>query len=121
MPRTNFRLELHFFIADQKWRKAQLARSKNRRQDTKEQILITALRLFAQNGYEAVSTSMIAGELGMTKGALYKHYKNKQGIFDSIMARMVGTSQEQPEEQGIPKDAYEDAPAAYQGVSLEED
>ena len=45
--------------------------------DTKEAILTTALQLFAGNGYEAVSVSEIAGALGMTKGALYKHYKNK--------------------------------------------
>ena len=44
--------------------------------NTKEKILVTALRLFAVYGYEAVSVSRIAGELGITKGALYKHYKN---------------------------------------------
>ena len=38
---------------------------------TKEDILIVALHLFARDGYEAVSVSQIAGELGMTKGALY--------------------------------------------------
>lgn len=36
---------------------------------TKEDILIVALHLFARDGYEAVSVSQIAGELGMTKGA----------------------------------------------------
>ena len=56
--------------------------------DTKEKILMAALRLFAREGYEAVSVSDIAGELGMTKGALYKHYKNKRDIFDHIVARM---------------------------------
>lgn len=44
---------------------------------TKEDILIVALHLFARDGYEAVSVSQIAGELGMTKGALYRHYKSK--------------------------------------------
>ena len=34
----------------------------------KEEILIVALHLFAKEGYEAVSVSQIAGELGMTKG-----------------------------------------------------
>lgn len=34
---------------------------------TKEDILIVALHLFARDGYEAVSVSQIAGELGMTK------------------------------------------------------
>ena len=52
--------------------------------DTKEAILTTALQLFAGNGYEAVSVSEIGGALGMTKGALYKHYKNKRDIFDHI-------------------------------------
>ena len=44
--------------------------------NTKEKILIAALHLFSQNGYEAVSVSQIAGELAMVKSALYKHYKN---------------------------------------------
>lgn len=56
--------------------------------DTRENILMTALRLFAQDGYEAISVSKIAGEVGMTKGALYKHYKNKRDIFDSIFERV---------------------------------
>ena len=56
--------------------------------DTKEKILHAALDLFARDGYEAVSVSMIAGELGITKGALYKHYENKRDIFDSIVRRM---------------------------------
>ena len=38
--------------------------------DTKEKILMTALRLFAKDGYEGVSVRNIAEELGMTKGAL---------------------------------------------------
>ena len=37
----------------------------------KEEILTVALHLFARDGYEAVSVSQIAGELDMTKGALY--------------------------------------------------
>ena len=55
---------------------------------TKEKILLTALKLFAQDGYEAVSISKISGELGMAKSALYKHFKNKRDIFDSIINRM---------------------------------
>ena len=50
----------------------------------KEEILIVALHLFARDGYEAVSVSQIAGELDMTKGALYRHYKSKRDIFDWV-------------------------------------
>ena len=53
----------------------------------KEEILIAALNLFARDGYEAVSVSQIAGELGMTKGALYRHYKSKKDIFNCIVER----------------------------------
>ncbi len=56
--------------------------------DTKRKILETALELFARDGYEAVSVSAIAGALGLTKGALYRHYRDKQDIFDSILAEM---------------------------------
>ena len=56
--------------------------------DTRENILLVSLRLFAKNGYEAVSVSQIAGELGLTKGALYRHYANKQAIFESILEEM---------------------------------
>ena len=55
---------------------------------TKEDILIVALHLFARDGYEAVSVSQIAGELGMTKGALYRHYESKRDIFEHIVKRM---------------------------------
>ncbi|MDY5973106.1 MAG: helix-turn-helix domain-containing protein, partial [Butyricicoccus sp.] len=54
--------------------------------DTKERILETALGLFAREGYRAVSVSRIAGALGMTKSALYKHFGSKRDIFDEIVA-----------------------------------
>lgn len=59
--------------------------------NTKENILVTALRLFAQDGYEAVSVSKIAGELGMTKGALYRHYKNKACLDDPYISEIVAS------------------------------
>ena len=51
----------------------------------KEEILIVALHLFARDGYEAVSVSQIAGALGITRGALYRHFKSKRDIFDCIV------------------------------------
>ena len=42
--------------------------------NTRERILETALELFAQNGYLGTSMNDIAGQLGFTKAALYKHY-----------------------------------------------
>ena len=70
--------------------------------DTNENILMTSLHLFARDGYEAVSVSTISGELGMTKGALYKHYKNKRDIFDSIVERMYKIDAERSVQYKVP-------------------
>ena len=72
--------------------------------NTKEKILETALELFAAKGYEAVSVSDIAGKLGMTKGALYKHYTNKQDILDSIILRMEEMDYERAKAFYMPQD-----------------
>ena len=77
--------------------------------DTKEKILFTALRLFARDGYEAASVSDIAGELGMTKGALYKHYKNKHDIFASIVERMYLIDIERAKKYKVPEETFEKA------------
>ena len=86
---------------------------------TKEDILIVALRLFAKEGYEAVSISQIAGELGMTKGALYRHYESKRDIFDHIVKRMEQRDGEQAEEYDMPADEIESMPEKYGKVSLD--
>ena len=49
--------------------------------ETKERILEAALELFAQSGYSGTSMNDIAKQLGITKGALYKHYTGKQEIW----------------------------------------
>lgn len=86
---------------------------------TKEDILIVALHLFAKDGYEAVSVSQIAGELGMTKGALYRHYESKRDIFDHIVKRMEQGDGEQAEEYDMPADEKESMPEKYEEVSLD--
>lgn len=86
----------------------------------KEEILTVALHLFAKDGYEAVSVSRIAGELDMTKGALYRHYKSKRDIFDCIVERMEQGDSEQAAEHDMPEDDKESMPEQYETVSLDE-
>lgn len=87
--------------------------------DTKENILMTALRLFAADGYEAVSVCKIAGELGMTKGALYKHYKNKRDIFDSILERICQLDTERAKEAKVPEKNFDENPLPFYNTSVE--
>ena len=86
----------------------------------KEEILIVAMHLFARDGYEAVSVSQIAGELDMTKGALYRHYKSKRDIFDSIVQRMEQQDGKQARENEVPKESIEKTPEEYQNVSFDD-
>lgn len=86
----------------------------------KEEILIVALHLFARDGYEAVSVSQIAGELDMTKGALYRHYKSKRDIFDCIVKRMEQQDSEQARQNEVPEESIEKVPEEYQNVSVED-
>ncbi|MFK7811392.1 MAG: TetR/AcrR family transcriptional regulator [Maribacter sp.] len=53
--------------------------------DKKEQILLTALKLFANKGYKAVATSKIAKQAGVSEGLIFRHYKSKQGLLEAIL------------------------------------
>lgn len=81
--------------------------------DTKERIMEAALELFAQNGYLGTSMNDIAKQLGITKGALYKHYSSKQEILDSITQRMNELDTERAEEYEMPLDEPNGFAEAY--------
>ena len=53
--------------------------------NTRERIMEEALMLFSSNGFDGVSVKMIADAVGIGPSALYKHFKGKQEIFDSIV------------------------------------
>ena len=88
--------------------------------DTKEGILLAALRLFACRGYEAVSVSDIAGALGMAKSALYKHYKSKRDIFEHIVDRMHRMDYERAKAYAVPEGTFAQMEEAYRHTQLEQ-
>lgn len=56
--------------------------------DTKHRILDEALTLISKKGYANVFVADIAERVGIKAPSLYKHYKNKQAIFDAIIEEM---------------------------------
>jgi len=52
---------------------------------TRERIQQVALELFAEQGYDKTSLREIADRLGVTKAALYYHYKTKEDILTSAL------------------------------------
>ena len=87
--------------------------------DTKERISEIALKLFAQSGYSGTSMNDIARELGITKGALYKHYTGKQEILDSIVEKTEKADYERAEEYEMPETEPNGFAEAYMQTPIE--
>ena len=87
--------------------------------DTRERILEAALELFAEKGYLGASMSDIANRLGITKGALYKHYTGKQEILDSIVQRMNQMDYERAEAYEMPETQPDGFAEAYLHTPVE--
>lgn len=54
-------------------------------ENTKDRILESALDLFSQKGYAAVSVDEIASKVGIKAPSLYNHFGGKRAIFDGIV------------------------------------
>lgn len=56
-----------------------------KRCDTREKILETAGKLFAEAGFTATSMDDIAQQVGVTKSTLYHHFESKQELLEQIL------------------------------------
>lgn len=56
-----------------------------RRTDTRQQIQAIALEMFAEHGYDGTSLRQIAERLGVTKAAVYYHFKSKEEILAGLV------------------------------------
>jgi AcrR family transcriptional regulator len=52
---------------------------------TRDRLVATAARLFAEKGYEATSIEDLLRELGMSRGALYHHFDGKEAVFEAVL------------------------------------
>ena len=52
---------------------------------TKERILYAALDLFSKKGYDGVGVDLIAENAGLKGPSLYRHFKGKEDIFNSMI------------------------------------
>jgi len=56
---------------------------------TRERIQAVALELFTEQGYDATSLREISERLGVTKAALYYHFRTKEDIIASLIADRI--------------------------------
>lgn len=56
---------------------------------TKEIILETAYKMFLSNSYEGVTINKIIKATGLTKGAIYHYYSNKEALFKAVVDKYM--------------------------------
>lgn len=57
----------------------------DRRQETRGSLLTAARVLFLENGYAATATPELVERAGVTRGALYHHFKDKLAVFQGVV------------------------------------
>lgn len=76
-----------------------------RRAVTRREALNLSARLFATNGYKASSLELVAESLGVTRQALYYHFKNKgqilAALFDEVMTLLESSVAAVPADQVV--------------------
>jgi AcrR family transcriptional regulator len=58
-------------------------------ENTRDYIIDEAFKLFLNRSYEAVSISDVSAAAGLTKGALYHHFKNKEDLYKSVIDKYL--------------------------------
>ena len=61
--------------------------NQERREQSIEQVLGSALKLFVSNGYAATSIDDIARQAGLTKGAVYFYFKGKSALLLELISQ----------------------------------
>lgn len=62
-------------------------RTKEEAEQTRQALLDTALRLFSERGIGQTSLKDVAAETGVTHGALYWHFKNREDLVQALYER----------------------------------
>ncbi len=67
-----------------------LARAESTKEDLRKELLRVAIDCFAKHGYAATSIDRIAKAAGVTKGALYYHFKDKEELLLESVRNRIG-------------------------------
>jgi AcrR family transcriptional regulator len=59
-----------------------------RRQRTRDALLDAAAKVFAERGFQGASLDEIAATAGYTRGAIYKHFSDKEDLLHAVCVRL---------------------------------
>ncbi|MDW3027056.1 TetR/AcrR family transcriptional regulator [Acinetobacter baumannii] len=58
--------------------------------DTQTKLITAARHAFATKGYSQTSMDDFTAEVGLTRGALYHHFKSKEGLLLAVIEQIEG-------------------------------
>ena len=61
--------------------------SEEHKERRREQILEAAQRVFAHHGYEGATVTRLEGETGLSRGAIFSYFENKEALFVALVLR----------------------------------
>ncbi|MFD2418489.1 TetR/AcrR family transcriptional regulator [Amycolatopsis pigmentata] len=84
----------------------------DRSNSTRAALMAAARELFAHRGYQDVPADEIVRAAGVTRGALYHHYADKQGLFRAVVEQLEAEITAEVEA------GFEDAPDPVSGMGV---
>ena len=72
-----------------------MRRTPQQAQQTRDSLLRAALNVFERRGVARASLAEIAAEAGVTRGALYWHFKNREELFDALFQHLLSEFSQQ--------------------------
>jgi AcrR family transcriptional regulator len=81
-------------MAIKSWKRAQVL-------GTRAHLLETAAGLFGDQGYARTALEQVVGEAGLTRGAVYHHFKDKRALFDAVVDQTLRSVVEAVERETV--------------------
>lgn len=87
--------------------KSKIMSREQKKQHTREKILVTAETLFGALGYDAVSTRQIAKECGVSIGTVFAHFNDKKHLTQALFHRKLEVQLREQQQEFVPSNGLE--------------
>lgn len=101
---------------------ARTARKGSVAPDTRQRLIDVAVRLFARHSFAGTSLQMIADEMGITKAAVYHHFRTREELLSAVVEpalRQLRADIESAETKRTPHARAEHLLTAYATLAVE--
>lgn len=76
-------------VAVQEKKPRSSGKGRSRKADSREELLDAALKIIAEHGIDALRIEDVCEKVGVTKGSLYWHFQDRQGLIRAAMLEQL--------------------------------